>query len=138
MSLSCYEFKNSCNLFANGARQNRTADAWSFNPTLYLTELSHLKKIIPLTPLVSYVGEPYNQQVFEPQPSTVRLNYSCFLLPRNCTSMIKGFKNGFYDKFESHKWRYLHRFATEFYSWFTEKRRHLNLSARILLGLGAQ
>ena len=34
--------------------------------------------MIPLTPLVSYVGEPFNQQVFEPQPSTVRLNYSCF------------------------------------------------------------
>ena len=29
--------------------------------------------MIPLTPLASYVGEPYNQQVFEPQPSTVRL-----------------------------------------------------------------
>lgn len=86
------------NLFANGARQNRTADAWSFNPTLYQTELSHRKKI-PLTPLVSYVGEPYNQQVFEPQPSTVRLNCSCFLLPRNCTSMVKGFKNDFFDKF---------------------------------------
>ena len=63
---------NYSNLFANGARQNRTADAWSFNPTLYQTELSH-RKVIPLTPLVSYVGEPYNQQVFEPQPSTVRL-----------------------------------------------------------------
>ena len=31
------------------------------------------RKMIPLTPLVPYVGEPYNQQVFEPQPSTVRL-----------------------------------------------------------------
>ena len=30
------------------------------------------RKMIPLTPLVPYVGEPYNQQVFEPQPSTVR------------------------------------------------------------------
>ena len=55
------------------------------------TELSHLK-MIPLTPLVPYVGEPFNQQVFEPQPSTVRLNCSCFLLPRNCTSKVKGFK----------------------------------------------
>lgn len=24
---------------------------------------------------------------------------SCVLLPRNCTSMVKGFKNGFFDKF---------------------------------------
>lgn len=47
-------------------------------------------KMIPSTPLVPYVGEPYNQQVFEPQPSTVRLNCSCFLLPRNCTSKVKG------------------------------------------------
>lgn len=31
------------------------------------------RKMIPLSPLVPYVGEPYNQQVFEPQPSTVRL-----------------------------------------------------------------
>lgn len=31
------------------------------------------RKMIPLTPLVPYIGEPYNQQVFEPQPSTVRL-----------------------------------------------------------------
>ena len=50
-------------------------------------------KWIPLTPLVPYVGEPYNQQVFEPQPSTVRLIYSCFLLPRNCTSKTKGFND---------------------------------------------
>lgn len=56
------------------------------------TKLSYrTEKMIPLTPLVSYVGEPYNQQVFEPQPSTVRLIYSCFLLPRNCTSKVKGF-----------------------------------------------
>ena len=50
-------------------------------------------KMIPLTPQVSYVGEPFNQQVFEPQPSTVRLNYSCFLLSRNCTSKVKGFND---------------------------------------------
>ena len=31
------------------------------------------RKMIPLTPLVPYVGEPLNQQVCEPQPSTVRL-----------------------------------------------------------------
>ena len=55
--------------------------------------------MIPSTPLVPYVGEPHNQQVFEPQPSTVRPICSCFLLPRNCTSMVKGFKNGFFDKF---------------------------------------
>ena len=48
--------------------------------------------MIPLTLLVSYVGEPLNQQVFEHQPSTVRPICSCFLLPRNCTSMVKGFK----------------------------------------------
>lgn len=77
--------------------------------------------MIPLTLLVSYVGEPLNQQVFEHQPSTVRPICSCFLLPRNCTSMVKGFKNGFFDKFESYKWKCLHRFATEFYSWFTER-----------------
>ena len=70
---------NYSNLFANGVRQNRTADAWSFNPTLYLTELSHLK-MIPSTPLVPYVGEPFNQQVFEPQPSTVRLRLFVFFI----------------------------------------------------------
>ena len=41
------------------------------------------RKMIPLTLLVSYVGEPLNQQVFEHQPSTVRPICSCFLLPRN-------------------------------------------------------
>ena len=56
--------------------------------------------MIPSTLLVSYVGEPLNQQVFELQPSTVRPICSCFLLPRNCTSKVKGFKNDFYDKFE--------------------------------------
>ena len=29
-------------------------------------------KMIPLTPLASYAGEPFNQQVFEHPPSTVR------------------------------------------------------------------
>lgn len=35
--------------------------------------------------------------------------------------MVKGFKNDFYDKFDTQKRKCLHRFATEFYSWFTEK-----------------
>ena len=34
--------------------------------------------MIPLTPLVSHVGEPFNRQVFEPQPGTVRLNVRAF------------------------------------------------------------
>jgi len=35
--------------------------------------------------------------------------------------MVKGFLNGFHDKFDIHNWRCLHHFATKFYSWFTEK-----------------
>jgi len=42
--------------------------------------------MIPSTPPVSYAGEPFNHQVFERQPGTVRLNCSCVLLLRNCTS----------------------------------------------------
>lgn len=45
----------------------------------------------PSTLLAPYVGEPDNQQVFERQPSTVRLNCSRILLSRNCTSRVKGF-----------------------------------------------
>lgn len=44
-----------------------------------------------LTHLVPYVGEPYNQEVFERQPGTVRLICSRILLLRNCTSEVKGF-----------------------------------------------
>ena len=89
--------------------------------------------MIPSTPLVPYVGEPFNRQVFEPQPSTVRLTYSCFLLPRNCTPIVKGFLNGFHDKFDTHNWIYLHRFATKFYSWFTSRSKKLKHSHVIFL-----
>ena len=47
--------------------------------------------MIPSTLLAPYVGEPYNQEVFERQPSAVRLICSRILLLRNCTSEVKGF-----------------------------------------------
>ena len=52
--------------------------------------------------------------------------------------MVKGFLNGFHDKFDIHNWRCFHRFATEFYSWFTEKGDLLTFPHAFLLGLGAQ
>lgn len=47
--------------------------------------------MVPSTLLAPYVGEPYNQQVFEHLPSTVRQILFVFLSPRNCTSTVKGF-----------------------------------------------
>lgn len=49
----------------------RTCNPRIKSPVLYRTELSRLN-MAPSTLLVPYVGEPYNQQVFERPSSTVR------------------------------------------------------------------
>lgn len=59
----------------------------------------------------------------------------CFSLVRKCTSQLTGFKNNFSDKFDTRKRKCLHRFATKFYYWFTERTcSYSKPSAHVLLG----
>ena len=61
-------------------------------------QLRYGTKGVFLTHLTPYVGEPLNQEVFELQPSIVRLNCSRILLLRNYTSKVKGFNGARWNR----------------------------------------